>query len=202
VSFWTLRRTAALLKRPASARKLPRLLFFTDAERTPNAEAVAATLPPDSAVVFRAFGAADAEAQARRLLAICRAGRCKLLIGADHSLALRIGADGVHLPERLAHRARAVRRHGWIVTAAAHSERAARGALAAGADAAVVSVIFPSRSPSAARAMGPLRLARLARGVPGQLYALGGVGNETARRLKDAGLVGLAAVEGLAGSRT
>jgi thiamine-phosphate pyrophosphorylase len=44
--------------------------------------------------------------------------------------------------------------------------------------------------------MGPVRLALLARraGVP--VYGLGGVNNKTARRLKDAGLVGLAAVGG------
>lgn len=156
-----------------------------------------ATLPPGSGVVFRAFGAPDAETRARRLLALCGNGRLKLLIGADARLAARIGADGVHLPERLAGRARAVRRPGWLVTAAAHSERAARRALAAGADAAVVSVAFTSRSLSAGAPMGPVRLAALARSVPGPVYGLGGINNETARRLKDAGLMGIAAVEGL-----
>lgn len=155
------------------------------------------TLPPGSAVVFRAFGAPDAEAQARALLGECHARKCRLLIGADHRLAARIGADGVHLPERLAWRARAVRRPGWIVTAAAHSERAAHRALAAGADAAVASVAFASRSRSAGPPMGPVRLAQLARRARGPVYALGGVNNRTAGRLKDAGLAGLAAVEAL-----
>ena len=43
--------------------------------------------------------------------------------------------------------------------------------------------------------MGPIRVAALARrsGLP--VYALGGINNKTARRLRDAGLVGLAAVE-------
>lgn len=148
-------------------------------------------------MVFRAFGAAHAEAQGRRLLAICRARRLRLLVGADARLAARIGADGVHLPERLAHRARALSRPGWIVTAAAHSRIAAHRALAAGADAAVISAVFPSNSPSAGAPIGPLRLAAMARALPGPAYALGGVTNETARRLADAGLVGLAAVEGL-----
>ena len=158
---------------------------------------MARTLPPGAAVVFRAFGAPDAEEKAVRLLKTCRERRLKLLIGADHRLAARIGADGVHLPERLAHRARALRRPGWIVTAAAHSEIAARRALAAGVDAAVVSAAFPSRSPSAGAPLGPVRLARLARAVGGPVYGLGGINNETARRLVDAGLVGIAAVEGL-----
>jgi thiamine-phosphate pyrophosphorylase len=122
----------------------------------------------------------------------------KLLIGADARLAVRVGADGVHLPERLAHCARAVRRPGWLVTAAAHSLAAARRAGAAGCDAAVVSVAFPSASRSAGRPMGPVRLALLARQADLPVYGLGGITNKTARRLKDAGLVGLAAVEGLA----
>lgn len=152
--------------------------------------------------MFRAFGAQDAEAQARRLLAIARTRGLTLLVGADWRLAARVGAHGVHLPERLAHRGRALRtRHPrWTVTAAAHSLRAARAALAAGADAAVVSAAFPSNSPSAGRPLGPVRLARLVRAAGGPVYALGGINNETARRLKDAGLVGLAAVEGLAGA--
>lgn len=206
--FWTLRRTAGLLKRPAPERKgpqrkaaaargLPRLLVFTDPTRTPDLEALAAGLPPGAALVFRAFGAPDAEAVARRLLKQVRARRGRLLIGADAGLAARIGADGVHLPERAAGRARALKtaRPGWLVTAAAHSPAAARAARAAGADAAVVSAVFPSRSPSAGAPLGPLRLAQIARlaGLP--IYALGGVNDATAGRLRDLPLAGLAAVE-------
>ncbi len=150
-------------------------------------------------MVYRAFGTPDAEASARRLAAIARERGLLLLVGADAGLAGRAGARGVHLPERLAYRAGAVRRmrHGWIVTAAAHSARAAHLALRAGADAVVVSTAFESRSASAGRSIGPVRLAALARGLRGPVYALGGITNKTARRLKDAGLVGLAAVEGL-----
>jgi thiamine-phosphate pyrophosphorylase len=120
-----------------------------------------------------------------------------LLVGADATLAARIGADGVHLPERLAGRARRIRRPGWIVTCAAHSLTAVRRAKAAGADAVVVSAIFPSDSPSAGAPIGPLRLALVARQAGLPVYGLGGINNKTARRLLDAGLVGLAAVDGL-----
>lgn len=178
---------------------MPSLLFFTDPVRTPDAEAVAAALPRGAAIVFRAFGAKDAEAQGRRLKAIARARGCKLLVGADARLAARLGADGVHLPERLAGRSRGLKRArpGWIVTCAAHSLVAARRARAAGADAAVVSAVFPSASPSAGAALGPLRLARLVRQAGLPVYGLGGINNKTARRLTGVGLVGLAAVDGL-----
>lgn len=192
-------RTAQALGRRAAARKppLPSLLFFTDPERTPDIEAAARRLPRGSAVVYRSFGAPDAELRARKLLAITRSRGLLLLIGADAALAARIGADGVHLPERLACRARRLKRPGWIVTAAAHSAAAARRGLIAGADAVVVSAVFPSASPSAGKPIGPLRLAAIVRMAGGPVYGLGGINDKTARRLTPASLVGLAAVEAL-----
>jgi thiamine-phosphate pyrophosphorylase len=153
-------------------------------------------LPKGAAVVYRSFGAPDAEAVARRLLAVARARGLRLLIGQDAALAARIGADGIHLPERLARRAVPLKRAhpDWIVTAAAHSLPAAR---LVGPDAVVISAAFPSGSASAGAPLGPIRLAALVRAAGRPAYALGGVNMETARRLQDAGLVGLAAVEGL-----
>jgi thiamine-phosphate pyrophosphorylase len=199
-----LARTAQFLGRRARRRKgasavLPPLLFFTDPARTPDPEAVAANLPRGAAVVFRAFGAPNAEAQGARLKAIARRRGLLLLIGADADLARALGADGVHLPERLAHRARRVKaaHPRWIVTAAAHSTAAARRALAAGADAVVVSTVFASRSASAGRPMGALRLAILVRRAGGAVYGLGGIDMKKARLLKGTGLTGIAAVDGL-----
>ena len=137
----------------------------------------------------------DAEPRARRLLTIARSRGLKLLIGQDVGLARKIRADGVHLPERLAHRAASLKRAhpGWIITAAAHSLPATR---LIGADAVVISVALPSRSPSAGSALGPVRLAARVRSAGRDAYALGGINNKTARRLIGAGLIGLAAVEG------
>lgn len=192
-----MQRTAALLPARRRLRKaLPALLFFTDPVRTPDPEAIAAGLPVGTAIVFRHFGAPDALARALRLQRIARARGLKLLVGRDIGLATRIGADGVHLPEALAHRASPIRRAhpGWIVTSAAHSLAAAR---ASRADAVVLSVAFPSNSASAGKALGPIRLAMRVRVAGRPAYALGGLNNKTARRLLDAGLIGLAAVEGL-----
>lgn len=200
-AFWTLERTARLLParrrlRKAQGLDLPSLLLFTDPARTPDPVAAALRLPRGAGVVYRSFGAEDAEAVARRLRAVAAARGLVLLIGQDAALARRIGAHGVHLPERLAHRARALKRGnpGWIVTAAAHSLPAAR---VAGPDAVVISAAFPSNSASAGAPLGPIRLAAIVRAAGRPAYALGGVKNKTARRLLDAGLVGLAAVEGL-----
>lgn len=186
-------RTGACLRRRADLRKpLPALLYFTDPLRTPNPEAAAARLPRGSAIVYRAFGASDAEAVARRLKAIARRRGLKLLIGADEALAARVSADGVHLPERLASRAARIRsKHpDWLITAAAHSSRAARGRV----DAVVVSAIFPSNSPSAGKPLGAMRLAQIVRLARSPVYALGGVNHTTAARLLATGVVGIAGV--------
>jgi len=157
---------------------------------------MAVRLPKGSAIVYRHFGTPDAGSRALRLKRIARSRGLKLLIGQDVELAAQIGADGVHLPERLAHLSPRVRQAhpGWLITSAAHSLSAAR---ASRADAVVISVAFPSNSASAGRALGPLRLAIRVRAGGQPAYALGGVNNKTARRLLDAGLIGLAAVEGL-----
>lgn len=200
-----MRRTAASLGRRAGLRKpLPALLFFTDPLRVPDPEAAVARLPPGAAVVFRAFGAPDAEERGRRLRLALSPRGAKLLVGADTRLAASVGADGVHLPQRLAHRARRIRaaRPSWIVTAAAHDLRSARRAASYGAHAIVLAAIFPSRSASAGRPIGVLRLAQLVRRVDAPVYALGGVNEDTARLLLRARLVGLAGVEGLSGPRT
>jgi thiamine-phosphate pyrophosphorylase len=151
-------------------------------------------------VVYRAFGAPGARDQALRLRAIARRRGLVLLIGADAGLAADVGAHGVHLPERLAHRARRLKgaHPRWIVTAAAHGLAAARRAVRGGVDAVVVSQMFTSNSPSARTPLGPRRAAAIARRAGGPVYGLGGVNDKNAPRLLDTGLAGLAAVEGLA----
>ena len=195
-----LSRTVARL-RPwlVRGKPLPNLLFFTDPERTPDPEDVAERLPAGAAVVFRAFGAPDAAARGARLREITRRRGLSLLVGADAALALAVEADGLHLPERLADLAPDLRaaHPGWLITLAAHNEAAARNGAAIGADALVVSPIFPSRSPSASAPLGVEGLKRIIEAVQTPVYALGGVRADTVARLLDTGIVGIAAVEAL-----
>ncbi len=170
----------------------PRLWFFTDPERTPDPVAIALSLPRGAGVVYRHFGAEDREGVAAALRAL---RGLKLLIGADAALAARIGADGVHLPERLAHRAAPLKRlrPAWIVTAAAHSAAALRRAT--GADAAVLSPVFASRSTSAGEALGLARATRMMREAPLPVIGLGGVTRSRADTLMRRGFAGAAGVD-------
>lgn len=159
--------------------------------RTPDVEALASSLGQGQALVYRAFGAPEAEQVARRLLRMARRQGFLLLIGADYRLAAKIGAHGVHLPERMVHLGPRVKRRGGLVTAAAHSARTLR---VKGVDALVLSAIFPSASPSAGPPLGALKLAQLVRRSASPVYALGGVTNQTAAALLKTGVVGLAGV--------
>ena len=179
----------------------PALFFLTDPNRTPDPVAAAVRLPRGTTVVFRAFGAADAVHVGLRLAALCRGRGLRLLVGADAGLAAAVGADGVHLPERLLGTAGRLRRRrpAWTLTAAAHGPAAVRRARLAGVDAVLLSPVFPSRSTSAGRPLGPLRAAAMARlAAPTPVIALGGVGPRSAGRLMGAGIAGLAAVDALA----
>lgn len=189
---------AARAVRGDVASRLPALLFFTDPERTPRPWETAATLPPGSGVVYRSFGAEDALAQGLRLRAVTRDRGVRLLVGLDATLADRIGADGLHLPERAHSAAYAVSgcRPDWILTGAVHSVEAALGAR--DLDGVVLSPVFPAGGRSAGRA--PLGVAALARACTGRVpvIALGGITGETAERLAGTGVHGLAAVDALA----
>ncbi len=202
-------RTARTLGRAARARNpgarrrgsaLAPLVLVTDPDRLPDPVAAVARLPRGSLVILRTFGRGEVEAQAPALLRACRRRGHRLLVGADAALAARLGADGVHLPERALHLAPGLKRGRprWVVTGAAHSARALARARAAGVDAVLLSPVFPSASPSArGRSLGVLRASALARGAGAPVYALGGVGAATARRLVLGPFAGLAAVEAL-----
>ena len=195
--LWRIARTLGRHARQGKA--LPRLLFFTDPWRTPDPAAVMASLPRGAGVVYRAFGAGNAVNQGSALAALARRRGLLFLVGADEGLAMACGADGLHLPERLAGRAPRIRaRHpAWLITIAAHSPRALRLAHRAGADAAVLSPVFPSRSSSAGPAIRPLRFAFWSRRAGLPVYALGGVDPDTAKRLRRTAAVGVAAIDGL-----
>jgi thiamine-phosphate pyrophosphorylase len=190
--------TARAINRRSRWRKpLPPLLFVTDPERAPDPAAVARRLPRGAGVVFRAFGAPDALIQAQTLAAIARRRSLVLLVGADETLAAQARAQGIHLPERLASGLPRIhaRHPRWLITAAAHSPLAIRKAARLGADAVLFSTVFESRSPSAGRPIGPVRLAAIARAAPVPIYALGGVDMKNARRLMASGVAGIAAVD-------
>jgi thiamine-phosphate pyrophosphorylase len=174
---------------------LPPLLFFTDPARTPEPWRTAERLPAGAGVVYRHFGAANAETTARRLKAIAVERDLILLIGLDADLAQTVGADGVHLPERASGQATILRaqRPDWLLTGAAHSPEAP---IAEALNAVVLSPIFLAGGGSAARpALGVEALKPVATRRP--VYALGGINPGIVDRLAGSGACGIAGVDAI-----
>ncbi|TFW11840.1 thiamine phosphate synthase [Brevundimonas intermedia] len=175
---------------------LPPLLFFTDPDRTPRPWETAFRLPTGSAVVYRAFGATDAVETGRRLREATTDRGVTLLVGLDADLAQTLVADGVHLPEREAHSAPAIRaaHPRWMITAAWHGGPTSIQAL----DALILSPVFPAGGASADKpSLGLVAFQERAQSVPLPVYALGGIKAANAARLQATGACGLAAIDAI-----
>jgi thiamine-phosphate pyrophosphorylase len=177
------------------AGRLPRLWLLSDPRRLPDPRAAAARLPPGAAVVARDL----APAVLAGLAALARRRRLLLLVAGDGGLALRLGA-GLLLPDRrpttglMAFMA-ARRRQRLVLLVAAHGRAGLGRARRLGADAVLLSPVFPTASHPGAPALGPLRWAALAARAGRPVVALGGVAGGNAGRLP-ARAVGLAAIDG------
>ncbi len=179
---------------------LPELILMTDPDRRADPLAAATALPPGAAVILRHYQDPGRRDLAHDLAALCRRTGVVLIVAGDARLARAVGAGGLHLPEWQARRGphywRAWRRPDWLVTAAVHSPAALMNARRAGATAALLSPVFSSLShPARERpALGPLRFTLLIRQSPLPVYALGGVDEARARRLKHSGAAGIAGI--------
>lgn len=183
----------------AVAGNLPGLWVLTDPGRHAHPLDLLEYVPPGSGLIYRHFGADDRHDIAAALRAATLARKITLLVSSDLTLARSVGADGVHWPERMLATAYSARARGAdeIFTCSAHSEAAIHRAFRAGMDAALVSSVFPSGSPSAGPPISPRRIALLAQRSPLPLIALGGVHKKTLGRLANRGLAGCAMVGGI-----
>jgi len=146
---------------------------------------------------------------ARRLRAKTAELGARLLIGVDVELALEIGADGVHLPGRIADEVDAVRARfeaagrRATVSVACHSLDDVLAAARRGADLALLSPIFASPGKGTPLGIGAISDAHRALegghpsrfgASPTALIALGGVDEANARACLDFGADGVAAI--------
>ncbi len=163
----------------------PNLLVFSDPVRNPANLELVAQIPVGAGLVYRHFGAKDRKITAQKLAKACAQKGVVVLIGADADLAYAVGADGVHLPQRMIGALPRIR-HRFsfsIISAAAHTVCAARRALALGADFVIVSPVFSSNSPSAGRALGLVRFGAMVQKIDGPVLALGGINLSNAKHV-------------------
>ncbi|HEX5512770.1 MAG TPA: Nudix family hydrolase [Gammaproteobacteria bacterium] len=117
------------------------------------------------------------EALAGEVIAACRVRGAQVLLNAEPELALRLGADGVHLssPRLQALRARPVPADLWCA-ASCHDAAELLQASAIGVDFAVLSPVQATASHPQAAPLGWRNFERLVWDLPLPVYALGGVG--------------------------
>jgi thiamine-phosphate pyrophosphorylase len=197
----------------------PRLLLLTDSERLPDPETAVARLPRGirsrsgqrfrAGVVVRERNSGLLEKLVFSLMPLCHRLGIALIVANDVKLALRHGADGVHLSEKLSSKKftrllsdrRRFRRR-FFVTASAHGERGMRRDAAIGVDSVLIAPVFATKSHPGSPALGAVRFAALVdksrrfhRRI--NVVALGGVSSRNANRLMAAGASGFAAIESL-----
>ena len=153
--------------------------------------------PPEAILIERTYGkkaAARSAAKGRQPI------RLATVLPRE---ARQAGLDGVHWPESRMGLRRRSAIGGLIETASAHRGLSIAKANKQGIRAILLSVAFPSQSPSAnrpgaSRAKRPIRLALLQQAFPAcDLYGLGGIQAKTMRRLARTGLYGVALISGL-----
>lgn len=160
---------------------LPRLWLLSDERNDAVLESALAKLPRGSGFIFRHYHLPPRERRAR-FEALARLARAygHLIVLAGHPAGARNWrADGVYAAPRRLRRAADLLR-----LATAHSLREIGAARRVGADAVLLSPVFPTRSHPGAATLGPIRFRLLAAqaGVP--VIALGGMTARTARRLE------------------
>ncbi len=164
------------------AKTLPALWLISDKRNDAGLERALARLPGGSGFIYRHYHLHGPERLAR-FRALRRIARAKghVVILADSALTAREwGADGIYG----APRSLTPRRAGLIHLATAHGLGELGLAARLGADAALLSPVFPTRSHPGDAVLGAVRFRLLARQTFLPVIALGGMSAHRARGLK------------------
>lgn len=174
-----------------SRQTLPAVWLLTDARNDARLARALVGLPPRSGVIFRHYHLSPT-ARRKRFAALARLARAHghaVVLAGTARDARALGADGAYgPPDRLARGPATLR----LVTA--HSLREMRRAVAARADALVLSPVFPTRSHPGGRTLGPVAFNLMSRLSPVPVIALGGM---TQRRARTIGARNWAAIDGI-----
>lgn len=170
---------------------LPSLWLLSDARNDAALERALRALPPGSAFVYRHYHL-DPRSRRRRwdelLPLVAAGGHLAILSGSDDE-AQAWGALGSYGPPEAVGEP-----HRLLRVAAVHDADEIAHANAAGADAAMLSPVFPTRTHPDARTLGPERFHALAAFADMPVIALGGM---DAARARELGWTRWAAIDGL-----
>jgi thiamine-phosphate pyrophosphorylase len=193
-----LARYARQLNARCGAVHVPGLFVMTDDRLSVDWSSAVRDLPQGSGLIVRHRNPCKRNELALLLRPVCRARRVALVIADDVALAIRCGADGVHVPQQQAARIIGVRRMrpGWLITTSAHDAAAVMRAGLKGADVVLVSPVFATDSHAGVAPLGAVRFAALASRSAIPVHALGGVTAASVARVCSPGLAGIALISG------
>lgn len=160
---------------------LPRLWLISDARNDAGLERALTRLPRGSGFIYRHYHLPDPErfCRFRQLRRIAQAQGHRVILADSALTAREWEAEGIYGSPRSLY----PRRAGLIHLATAHDLAELGLAARLGADAALLSPVFPTRSHPGAAALGPVRFRLLARQARLPVIALGGMNAQRARTL-------------------
>ena len=141
-------------------------------------------------------------AQAKELLELCRSYNVPLIINDNADIALKVGADGVHVGIEDAPVAEIRKKAGgdFIIGATAKTVEQAQAAQAAGADYLGVGAVFPSPTKQNAIRITAEQLKEICTSVNIPAVAIGGIGLQNMDELAGGGMKGFAVVSAIFGA--
>ena len=191
------------LNRQSDWKALPDLIFITDQKTQPLPEDIIENLPHDSMVIYRDYDYENRAELASALRYICKSKGIKFLVAGDLTLALMVGADGIHLPEHMINEAKAIRdaHSNFFITVSCHANTNVEDLPKKEIDAVLFAPIFatnshPETMSDATLTIGPSKLKVICENICVPVYALGGVNEDTAIKLLGTGVAGVAAISG------
>lgn len=146
---------------------------------------------------------AELEEEARSVLAVCKALEVPLIINDDAELALKIGADGVHVGQTDGS-CKAIRDKAgedFIIGVTAPSVQLARQAEADGADYVGAGAMYPTATKDNTRPLSPHTLQEITESISIPVVAIGGLDRTNADILMHTGVAGMASSSGVFGCK-
>ena len=187
--------------------RLPVLCLITDRHRCgdPSLEAVVDEAIKGGVTLVQLrekdLPAGELLALATRLRDVTR-GRAILVINDRLDVALAVGADGVHLPEKgmPASIARLLMGRHSLIGCSVHSEEAAAEAELGGADYVQLGTIYATESKPGAEPAGTDLLRKVSTALTIPVLAVGGVRDQNAAEVIEAGAAGASVISAILGA--
>ena len=122
-------------------------------------------------------------------------GRSKFLVNSNLEVAIKSGADGIHLPQNSTISVSDIRRstpNHFLIGKSAHDQASATAAARDGVDYIILGTIFPTDSKPGVETGGTLRSSEISANIDCPILAIGGINADNINSVISAGAYGAA----------